>query len=498
MPYDVVIIGGGLSGLTAAMRLLEQGVSNICVLEAKARVGGRSFAGEIDSHLGPCIVDLGGQWLGPTQYHALKMVEQLGLETYPQFEEGYSLTRLSDGKIRRYKGTIPDVDYVSLLELQFLIWHMNGLMNTVNIDDPSLTPNAEVWDQQTAASVVNAKLWSSSARELIHAGMRVVFGCELSEMSFLYFLWYVKSAGGIEALIDSRGGAQDRKIKGSAYQMCTRIADIVTADRIKLGTVVRQVVQDDTCVHVTTAAGEVYQAKYVIISTPPHITASLDFTPRLPIKRLRLLQSSLPGNYMKFFVTYTTAFWRDAGLSGTIVDNTSLLSCTFDVCTPEGVNAILVFVAGRFNLEWTDCSEKERHDAILAALAEFLGPQALDPIGCREYNWTVEPHNGGCPAVHVAPGVLAACGSAMRAPCGRIHWAGTESATEWSGYLSGAIQAGDRASHEVADRLKGATPPPPPPQRYYRTTPTTTTTPLLYVLAAAVAVLGYYYYQASI
>ena len=120
----------------------------------------------------------------------------------------------------------------------------------------------------------------------------------------------------------------------------------------------------------------------------------------------------------------------------------------------------------------------DRKEVILQNLVDFFGAEAHEPIQYFEYNWAAEPHNGvfiimsqhrvrntcagGCPVPHIPPGVLSACGSALRAPVGRIHWAGmlmrrwlgseshlhagTETATEWSGFLNGAIQAGERAA----------------------------------------------------
>jgi hypothetical protein len=66
----------------------------------------------------------------------------------------------------------------------------------------------EELDTETLHSAVNRKAWASSCREMFESTVRIVFGCEMRELSFLYFLWYTKSAGGIEQLIDSKAGGQ--------------------------------------------------------------------------------------------------------------------------------------------------------------------------------------------------------------------------------------------------------------------------------------------------
>ena len=106
---------------------------------------------------------------------------------------------------------------------------------------------------------------------------------------------YVKSAGGIEPLIDVKGGGQEKKVRGGAYQITQGFARRVGDARIRLNSPVRRIEQDADGATVTTAAGETLRAKRVIVATPPHLSAVLQFEPPLPLKRLRLLQHSLPG-----------------------------------------------------------------------------------------------------------------------------------------------------------------------------------------------------------
>ena len=120
-----------------------------------------------------------------------------------------------------------------------------------------------------------------------------------------------------------------------------------------------------------TKSGEECFAKRVIIALPPHLAAAFEYVPALPLKRLRLMQHSLPGLLlprlflalthlvgcaMKVIVTYATPFWREAGFSGTCIDCHSLLSGIFDGCTPSGDAALIIFIMASKALQWHERS----------------------------------------------------------------------------------------------------------------------------------------------
>lgn len=147
--HDAVVVGAGLSGLTAAHNLVKTGVSDVVVLEAKGRVGGRNYAANIPSASGSAVWDLGGQWLGPTQRHVLALAEELGLKTYPQYDDGYWLMRLGDGTITKSVGTIPRLPVLSLLELHFYMRRINRLAKTIPTDNPELAPSTFIGSSLT-------------------------------------------------------------------------------------------------------------------------------------------------------------------------------------------------------------------------------------------------------------------------------------------------------------------------------------------------------------
>ena len=155
------------------------------------------------------------------------------------------------------------------------------------------------------------------------------------------------------------------------------------------------------------------------------------------------------GSCIKYVATYDRAFWREAGFSGEAFSDTGPTTTTFDDSSHDGSQpALVTFSDGGVARVWGDRPPEERRQAVLAEFARFFGPQAAHPTEFVEKNWNEDPWSGGCYAGVMGPGVMTDCGSALRQPCGRIHWAGTETAIEWTGYIDGAIESGQRAAGE--------------------------------------------------
>jgi len=160
------------------------------------------------------------------------------------------------------------------------------------------------------------------------------------------------------------------------------------------------------------------------------------------------------GSTVKVLATYKRAFWREQGLSGEAVGTSGMLSVAFDNTSRNGsVACLLAFVVGGAARRFSRMPREERREQVLDELARFFGPEAKTPIDYAEMDWGEEEYSGGCPFGNVPPGVLTACGTALRAPVGRIHWAGTETARQCMGYMEGALESGDRAADEVLAAL---------------------------------------------
>ncbi|XP_072309720.1 probable flavin-containing monoamine oxidase A [Eucyclogobius newberryi] len=461
--WDVIVVGAGLSGLSAAHVLKKRNAElKILLLEGKDRVGGRTVTQEIPAANGKDLWDLGGQWVGSSQTHVLALIEELGLETYPQFRSGKKVHHMGGPKarVRSYTSSIPALSPMVLLDFSLFLFKINRLCATVNIQDPRVTPNAVELDSMTVHSYIQQHVWTQELEEELGVCVRSVFGLEPAQMSMLFFLMYSAAAGGVLALLEtSPGSAQELKIPGGTQQLSKRLAERVGWKSVRLGCAVKAISQDSEWARVQTCSGT-FLSRAVIVSCPPHLAAQIQYEPPLPSQRAFLTQNMPMGHYIKFIITYQNAFWKDKGFSGEIVSGASTecpFCVTFDATSPTGNAALVGFIAGQQATHWSNKESAERRKAVVSNLVHYLGPEADSFIHYEDKDWAQEEYSGGCPVNVMAPGSLTYYHPSLRRPCGRIHWAGTETATRWCGYMSGAVQSGERAALEVLHELCSST-----------------------------------------
>ncbi|XP_071322463.1 probable flavin-containing monoamine oxidase A [Trachinotus anak] len=461
--WDVIIVGAGLSGLSAAHLLRKRDAKlRILILEGKDRVGGRTVSTVIPAANGVDRWDFGGQWVGSTQTHIMELIKELGLETYPQFNIGKKVLHIGGpgARVRTYRTSIPALSPIVLMDLTQFLWKIDRLCATVCVQDPSKTPNAVELDSMTLHSYIEQHGWTAELREEVGLCSRSVFGMEPSQMSLLFFLKSVAAAGGLMPVLENTAGsAQEFKIKGGTQQLSECLAERVGWKNVRLGSAVTAIWQGAEWARVTTAT-DTFLCRAVIVTCPPHLAAKIQYEPALPSQREFLTQNMPVGHMIKFIITYQTAFWRDKGLSGEIVTGSSSdcpFCVTFDATSPSGNAALVGFIAGQQASQWTSKEAGERQKAVISSLVKYLGPEAASFIHYEEKDWAKEQYSGGCPVNVMAPGLLTYYHPSLRKPCGRIHWAGTETATQWCGYMSGAVQAGQRAALEVLAELRPMT-----------------------------------------
>ncbi|XP_066570301.1 probable flavin-containing monoamine oxidase A isoform X2 [Amia ocellicauda] len=455
--WDAVIVGAGLAGLTAAGELLKRNPDlKVLVLEGKDRVGGRTVTLSLPAARGEDRWDLGGQWVGRTQTHVLELIQELGLETYSQYTSGKKVYQLGgpQASIRTYTSSIPPLSWLALVDMQLLLWKIEKLSKTVSVDNPGSAPRAAEFDSITLYSYISDHTWTQEVRDAMEVSCRSVFGVESSQLSFLYFLMYGAAAGGFLPLLEATAGSA-QELKGGTQQLSERLADRVGRENIRLASAVTAVEQGSDSVEVRTVSGT-FTCKAVIVTCPPHLAAKIHYQPPLPLEREHLTQYMPVAHMMKFIVTYPTAFWREKGYSGEVVTQPSSdcpFSVTFDATSPSGNPALVGFVAGVQATDWSNRPFEQRRDAVVQSLSRFLGPEASNYIHYAEKDWAKESFNGGCPVNIMVPGTITYFHPSLRKACGRIYWAGTETATQWCGYLSGAIQSGQRVAVEVLGSL---------------------------------------------
>ncbi|MDY7232207.1 flavin monoamine oxidase family protein [Hyalangium rubrum] len=442
---DVIIIGAGVAGLTTARALTRAGAS-VLVLEARDRVGGRTLSQPV----GGDVVDLGGQWVGPHQRHILRLADELGLKRFPQFHHGTKVLDIR-GERRTYRGKVPSLPLLSLLDLQRSVWKLDRLARQVPLEAPHAAPKAAEWDALSLEEWKQRHIPTWGAQAALDVATRAIFGAEPRELSFLHFLFYVHSNGGLMPLAEIENGAQAERLEGGAQGISRRMAEPLGA-RVVLSAPVRAVHQDANGVTVH-GEGRSWTARYAVVAVPPALAERMDFGAELPATRRRAHTELPMGSVIKMVATYARPFWREAGYSGEAVSDVGPIRLCFDDSGPGGHHPALVgFFLGDTAKAWTQKRAEERQRAALECLARFFGPEALAPTAYADLDWIAEPWSTGCYVGLPRLGTLTAIGDALRAPCGRVHWAGTETAREGCGYIDGAVESGERAATELSAR----------------------------------------------
>ncbi|XP_076436051.1 amine oxidase [flavin-containing]-like [Babylonia areolata] len=453
---DVVVVGAGLSGLSAGKLLSEHG-QRVLVLEARDRAGGRTYTVQ-NEHTGQGL-DLGGAYVGPTQNRLLRLARLYGVETYLTNEKE-DMVIYSRNKQIRFRDSIFPVTGGPLtwLDLNNVIRLMYNMCREVPVAAPWKAARAREWDRMTVQQFFDKHIYTRAAMDNAKTFVNVNVTSEPYEVSLLWFLWYLASAGGPLRINATTNGGQERKFVGGSQQISEGLARSIGTDNVLLGHPVSRIQRDTGRVVLTDVQGNTYSAGHCIMALTPTLQSRIHWFPPLPASRNQMMQRLPMGSVIKTFMYYSTPFWRHKGMCGSAVihDEEGLVSVCLDHVMHDGTfPAIMGFVLSDTARACSTMSVEERKRRISQAYAKaFQSAEALHPVHYEEKNWCEDEWSGGCYTVMMPPGFLTTFGQALRQPVGRVHFAGTETATQWTGYMEGAIQAGERAAREIL-HLKG-------------------------------------------
>ncbi|GAB3712913.1 flavin monoamine oxidase family protein [Amycolatopsis oliviviridis] len=443
---DVVVVGAGMAGLVCAHRLRGRGV-RVLLLEACPQAGGRTVGAEVGGE----AVDLGGQFIGPGQDRVYALAEELGVAVFQTYTAGANLLETETGRLRGFRGMVPKLGPLTLLDVGRAQSRLDRLARSVDTETPWRGPDA--FDGQTLRTWIDRTAKTRGGRRFLTLACQAIWACEPSELSLLHALFYIRAAGSLSALTDVEGGAQQDRLDGGAHGLAGKLAERL-GPVLRLGEPVRRIEQDDSGVTVTAEDGTAWRAGYAVVAVAPPLAARIGFHPPLPPARDNLVQRLPMGSVLKCVATYTEPFWRQADLSGAALSLRGPIAMTVDSSPRSGGRGVLIgFVTGAAARELGTRSPAVRRRILLDALTRLFGSRAGAPLGFAERNWNEEPFTRGAYSAVFPPGAWTGSGSALRAPCGRIHWAGTETSTRWYGYIEGAVRSGEAAADAVTPLL---------------------------------------------
>jgi monoamine oxidase len=445
---DVVVVGAGLAGLAAAREVVRRGAS-VVVVEARERVGGRVLNHPIGDGN---VVEVGAQWIGPTQDRLEAVARELGVERFPTYGQGENVIEYS-GSLRRYRGTIPRLNPAALVDVEQAQRRLNRMARKVPLEAPWEAPGARRLDGQTAATWMRRNMATRPGRMLLELGIEAVWAAQPEDMSLLHVLFYIHSAGGLDMLFETEGGAQQDRFLGGSQLVPIRMAEELGDERLVLGAPVRRIEHgiDGVTVH---ADGAHARGRRAILALAPTLAGRIAYDPPLPGYRDQLTQRMPMGTVAKCMAIYDEPFWRADGLSGEGTSDVGPVRLTFDNSPPSGSPGVLLgFLEGRQARELGRVPAEARRAAVIDCFARLYGPRAAKPVDYVEKLWAEEEFTRGCYGCHMPTGGWTNYGPALREPIGPLGWAGAEYATVWNGYMDGAIRSGERAAAEALDRL---------------------------------------------
>lgn len=444
---DVVIVGAGPSGLTAARELKKAGLS-VAVLEARDRVGGRTWTDTIDG----AMLEIGGQWVSPDQTALMGLLDELGLKMYARYRDGESVYLAPDGSRTRYTGASFPVSETTAAEMDKLTAILDGLAAEIGPEEPWAHPKARELD------TISFHHWlrqnSTDEEACNNIGLFIAGGMltkPAHAFSALQAVLMAASAGSFSNLTDE-DFILDKRVIGGMQQVSLLIAAEL-GDDVVLNSPVRTINWEPAGEgHRVTVESEraSVNARFVIMAVPPNLYSRVSYNPPLPRRQHQMHQHQSLGLVIKVHAVYSTPFWREDGLSGTGFGADALVQEVYDNTNHGDTRGTLVgFISDEKADAVFELSAEDRKKKVLESIASFLGDKALDAEVYYESDWGSEEWTRGAYAASYDLGGLHRYGKDQHANVGPIFWSSSDLAAEGYQHVDGAVRMGQATAARI-------------------------------------------------
>ena len=464
---DVVIVGAGAAGLTAANELKKAGLS-VAVLEARDRVGGRLWTDVIDG----AMLEIGGQWISPDQTALIETVDELGLDTFSRYREGDSVYVGPDGVAHRFTGEMFPVAPETEEAIARVTEMLDAMVAEIDPDRPWAHPKAAEWDAVSWDAWLRQQTDDDEAvRNLAFATGSAMLTKPTHAISLLESLLMAASAGSYSHLVDA-DFILDKRVVGGLQQVPILLAERL-GDDVFLSQAVRTLEWSDDGVTVTTApttgvtgtattggSGLTVRARQAILALAPVLYDRISFVPALPRLQHQMHQHISMGFVIKVHAVYDRPFWREQGLSGTAFSPYELSHEAYDNTNHGDERGTLVGFVSDLNADGVFAlSAEERKERILESLSHYYGPEAKNPVVYFESDWGSEEWTRGAYAASFDLGGLSRYGAHLREAIGPIHLACSDLAGAGYQHVDGAIRMGRLVASQILEaRTEDAAP----------------------------------------
>ncbi|MGV3625933.1 MAG: flavin monoamine oxidase family protein [Archangium sp.] len=464
---DVIIIGGGITGLHAAAELEHLLPSaKILVLEADAQPGGRIRSAKV----GDTTVDLGAHYFGSKHRRVSELVVRLMKDERVNHVTSFAAEPACRSRTR---GTwtnsprsewffdinglskdCPPSEHVSILSS---VAAFSALCKLVDVERPWNTPMAKALDAITFQEWIDSQdlpRWIVQMWQISSLGIASIHA---REVSLLWWLWYCASnISLIEMGNDYDGGPQQFSVRGGLGELVRRYAASLKSE-VRVNAPVKHVEHGENEVTVTLISGEQLKARHVIVAVTPHIAGKrLHFSPPLSEGR-RLLHAQPIGHAVKAVFCYREPWWRN--LKGNNVnsfiaqpDDAGIEWAIETASNEHGHYALMAFVSDRLVQR---VGLEKLKEAVIEELVEMSGDErAREVIDVPTYDWSTNPWVGGGPNTAMRPNVLSRLeGVLFESEGQRLHFASSEQSPHFTGYVEGGMASAERAVEHVREAL---------------------------------------------